>query len=99
MCCPSFTLCPVLLDVDLTLLLPGPTLSDGTIVLPYWVVLADALPGLMASSPPQVDLGLTKTLMDSPPGQEVKRRGILMTGESGIFTPEDVAFVQAVGGS
>jgi hypothetical protein len=35
--------------------------------------------------------------MESPAGQDVKRRGILMTGESGIFTPEDVAFVQAVG--
>lgn len=29
---------------------------------------------------------------------QVKQRGIMMTGESGIFTPEDVAFVQAVGG-
>ncbi len=97
----------------------------------------------------KVDLGLTKTLMESPAGQEVrvllthsyitsvcpqapascwltyfntarftrsgtlvmlcvcvcvcmcvctqvKKRGILMTGESGIFTPEDVAFVQDV---
>ncbi len=46
----------------------------------------------------QVDLNLTKTLMDSPAGKEVRRRGILMTGESGIFTPDDVAFVQAVSG-
>eukprot|EP00775_Hariotina_reticulata_P012885 gene12885-13011_t len=43
------------------------------------------------------DLGTFKRIMDSPPGQEVKQRGILMVGESGIFTPEDVAFVQAAG--
>jgi hypothetical protein len=47
--------------------------------------------------PPQVDLAITKQIMDSPAGQEVKRRGILMVGESGIFTPEDVAFVQDAG--
>lgn len=29
---------------------------------------------------------------------QVKERGIIMVGESGIFTPEDVAFVQQVGG-
>jgi indole-3-glycerol phosphate synthase len=45
----------------------------------------------------KVDLNCTKTIMDSPAGQEVKRRGILMVGESGIFTPADVAFVQEAG--
>lgn len=45
----------------------------------------------------QVDLAVTQRIMDSPAGQEVKRRGILMVGESGIFTPDDVAFVQAAG--
>jgi indole-3-glycerol phosphate synthase len=44
-----------------------------------------------------VDLALTQRIMDSPPGQQVKQRGILMVGESGIFTPDDVAFVQAAG--
>lgn len=44
-----------------------------------------------------MDLALTKRIMDSPSGQEVKRRGILMVGESGIFTPDDVAFVQEAG--
>ncbi len=29
---------------------------------------------------------------------QVKDRGIIMVGESGIFTPDDVAFVQKVGG-
>ncbi|KAI8463114.1 MAG: indole-3-glycerol phosphate synthase-domain-containing protein [Monoraphidium minutum] len=45
----------------------------------------------------KVDLALTRRIMESAPGQEVARRGILMVGESGIFTPEDVAFVQAAG--
>jgi indole-3-glycerol phosphate synthase len=45
----------------------------------------------------QVDLAITKQIMDGPAGQQVQQRGILMVGESGIFTPEDVAFVQAAG--
>eukprot|EP00882_Tetradesmus_deserticola_P023379 GHRQ01025441.1.p2 GENE.GHRQ01025441.1~~GHRQ01025441.1.p2 ORF type:complete len:118 (+),score=76.29 GHRQ01025441.1:1016-1369(+) len=45
----------------------------------------------------KVDLAVTKHIMDSPSGQEVKRRGILMVAESGIFTPDDVAFVQEAG--
>ena len=28
---------------------------------------------------------------------QVKERGIIMVGESGIFTPDDVAYVQAAG--
>ena len=45
----------------------------------------------------KVDLAVTKRIMESPAGQEVQRRGIPMVGESGIFTPDDVAFVQAAG--
>eukprot|EP00879_Flechtneria_rotunda_P020352 GHRR01021403.1.p1 GENE.GHRR01021403.1~~GHRR01021403.1.p1 ORF type:complete len:298 (+),score=100.26 GHRR01021403.1:628-1521(+) len=45
----------------------------------------------------KVDLAVTQRIMDSSAGQEVQRRGIVMVGESGIFTPEDVAFVQAAG--
>lgn len=45
----------------------------------------------------KVDLALTRQIMDSKAGKEVKARGIIMTGESGIFTPEDVAFVQEAG--
>eukprot|EP01025_Chloroclados_australasicus_P011826 TRINITY_DN1527_c1_g1_i1.p2 TRINITY_DN1527_c1_g1~~TRINITY_DN1527_c1_g1_i1.p2 ORF type:complete len:374 (-),score=50.05 TRINITY_DN1527_c1_g1_i1:142-1158(-) len=45
----------------------------------------------------EVDLNLTKRIMDSPAGQEVTERGIVMIGESGIFTPDDVATVQAAG--
>ncbi|KAJ9529534.1 hypothetical protein QJQ45_013952, partial [Haematococcus lacustris] len=47
----------------------------------------------------KVDLGLTRDLMASAAGREVTRRGILMTGESGIFTSDDVVFVQKVGDS
>ena len=35
--------------------------------------------------------------MESGPGREATARGILVVGESGIFTPPDVAFVQAAG--
>lgn len=45
----------------------------------------------------QVDLGLTKEIMASAPGQEVLSRGIPMIGESGIFTPEHVQYVQDAG--
>jgi indole-3-glycerol phosphate synthase len=45
----------------------------------------------------KVDLAVTRRIMESAAGQEVARRGILMVGESGIFTPDDVAFVQASG--
>jgi indole-3-glycerol phosphate synthase len=45
----------------------------------------------------KVDLATTKRIMESAPGQEVTRRGILMVGESGIFTPADVAFVAEAG--
>jgi len=35
--------------------------------------------------------------MESGPGREVTQRGIPMIGESGIFTPEHVKFVQDAG--
>jgi hypothetical protein len=43
----------------------------------------------------KVDLAHTRQIMESPAGQEVQRRGLVMAGESGIFTPQDVAFVQS----
>ncbi|DBA69174.1 hypothetical protein WJX79_008044 [Trebouxia sp. C0005] len=45
----------------------------------------------------QVDLHNNKAIMESPAGQQVVARDILIAGESGIFTPEDVAFVQSTG--
>lgn len=40
---------------------------------------------------------LTKTIMESPAGQQAIERGIPMVGESGIFTPEHVKVVQDAG--
>eukprot|EP01024_Parvocaulis_polyphysoides_P067369 TRINITY_DN8022_c0_g1_i1.p1 TRINITY_DN8022_c0_g1~~TRINITY_DN8022_c0_g1_i1.p1 ORF type:complete len:365 (+),score=60.95 TRINITY_DN8022_c0_g1_i1:189-1283(+) len=45
----------------------------------------------------KVDLGNTEKIMQSEAGQEVQRKGLVMVGESGIFTPEHVAFVQNCG--
>lgn len=45
----------------------------------------------------KVDLGVTAGIMASAAGQQVAARGLLMAGESGIFTPADVAQVQAAG--
>lgn len=45
----------------------------------------------------KVDLKVTEDIMNSAAGKEVVSRGLLMAGESGIFTPEDVARVQAAG--
>lgn len=45
----------------------------------------------------KVDLAVTEEIMASAAGQKVKDAGILMAGESGIFTPADVARVQAAG--
>jgi len=44
-----------------------------------------------------VDLKVTEDIMESDAGKEVAARGILMAGESGIFTPEDVARVSKAG--
>mmetsp|Transcript_32451 Transcript_32451/g.84085 ORF Transcript_32451/g.84085 Transcript_32451/m.84085 type:complete len:252 (+) Transcript_32451:1-756(+) len=45
----------------------------------------------------EITLENTRTVMESAAGQEVLERGILMTAESGIFTYDDVAFVQKCG--
>ncbi|GAB4814155.1 hypothetical protein N2152v2_001201 [Parachlorella kessleri] len=45
----------------------------------------------------KVDLAHTKDIMESAAGRQVVEQGLLMAGESGIFTPDDVAFVQAAG--
>ena len=44
-----------------------------------------------------VDLKNTGALMDSDAGAQVKARGLLMTCESGIFTPDDVAYAAGAG--
>ena len=45
----------------------------------------------------EIDLANTEMIMGSNQGQKVKDQKILMAGESGIFTPADVARVQAAG--
>eukprot|EP00245_Coleochaete_scutata_P012203 TRINITY_DN4707_c0_g1_i1.p1 TRINITY_DN4707_c0_g1~~TRINITY_DN4707_c0_g1_i1.p1 ORF type:complete len:468 (+),score=86.69 TRINITY_DN4707_c0_g1_i1:125-1528(+) len=45
----------------------------------------------------KVDIGNTAELLKGERGAEIKKRGILVVGESGLFTPEDVAFVQNAG--
>ena len=41
-----------------------------------------------------VDLNNNKVIMESAAGQEALQRGLLFAGESGIFTPKHVQFVQ-----
>eukprot|EP00891_Asterochloris_glomerata_P004988 jgi/Astpho2/4988/Aster-06720 len=45
----------------------------------------------------KVDLHNNKVIMDSAAGQEAQQRGLMVAGESGIFTPEHVDFVQSTG--
>mmetsp|Transcript_15072 Transcript_15072/g.25512 ORF Transcript_15072/g.25512 Transcript_15072/m.25512 type:complete len:363 (+) Transcript_15072:56-1144(+) len=45
----------------------------------------------------EVTLNVTVDLMAGPLGDKVRERGILMVGESGIFTPADVKVVQDAG--
>jgi len=45
----------------------------------------------------EITLENTRIIMESDAGKEVLDRGLLMTGESGIFTFDDVAFLQQFG--
>jgi len=45
----------------------------------------------------EVTLENTATIMGSSAGHEVQARNLTMVGESGIFTPDDVSFVQNSG--
>ena len=45
----------------------------------------------------QVKLEHTEAILSSAAGQEVKQRGLLMAGESGIFTPDHRAYMGASG--
>lgn len=45
----------------------------------------------------EVELGNTGALMASPAGARVKEAGLVMTCESGIFTPADVAYAAGAG--
>lgn len=45
----------------------------------------------------KVDLNTTKRILESEAGQQAKERGLLIVGESGIFSPEDVEFLLQAG--
>ena len=45
----------------------------------------------------QVDLENNRRIMSSTAGHEAQARGMLVAGESGIFTPEHLSFVQSTG--
>ena len=42
----------------------------------------------------KVDLDNNRVIMESAAGREAVARGLIFAGESGIFTPEHVKFVQ-----
>lgn len=44
-----------------------------------------------------VDIANTKKLLEGERGQIIRQKGITVVGESGLFTPEDIAFVQTAG--
>lgn len=45
----------------------------------------------------EVDIGITKKLLEGERGKIVRERNIIMVGESGLFTPQDIAYVQEAG--
>ncbi|XP_020695556.1 indole-3-glycerol phosphate synthase, chloroplastic isoform X1 [Dendrobium catenatum] len=44
-----------------------------------------------------VDISNTKKLLEGERGEVIRQKGITVVGESGLFTPEDIAFVQNAG--
>ncbi|KAJ1389489.1 Ribulose-phosphate binding barrel [Sesbania bispinosa] len=45
----------------------------------------------------EVDIGITKKLLEGERGKIIREKNIIMVGESGLFTPEDIAYVQEAG--
>ncbi|XP_020225350.1 indole-3-glycerol phosphate synthase, chloroplastic isoform X2 [Cajanus cajan] len=45
----------------------------------------------------QLDISITKKLLEGERGKIIRERDITIVGESGLFTPEDIAFVQEAG--
>ncbi|OMO89648.1 Ribulose-phosphate binding barrel [Corchorus olitorius] len=45
----------------------------------------------------EVDISNTKKLLEGERGQLIRQKDIIVVGESGLFTPEDVAYVQEAG--
>ncbi|XP_077237621.1 aldolase-type TIM barrel family protein isoform X2 [Tasmannia lanceolata] len=45
----------------------------------------------------EVDISNTKKLLEGDRGQAIRERDIIVVGESGLFTPDDIAYVQEAG--
>ncbi|CAL5190226.1 unnamed protein product [Lathyrus oleraceus] len=45
----------------------------------------------------ELDISTTKKLLEGERGKIIRERNIIMVGESGLFTPEDIAYVQEAG--
>uniref|UniRef100_A0A0E0PAB0 indole-3-glycerol-phosphate synthase n=3 Tax=Oryza TaxID=4527 RepID=A0A0E0PAB0_ORYRU len=45
----------------------------------------------------QVDISNTKNLLEGERGQTIAQKGIIVVGESGLFTPDHISFVQNAG--
>ncbi|MED6110779.1 hypothetical protein PIB30_045947 [Stylosanthes scabra] len=45
----------------------------------------------------EVDIANTKKLLEGERGKIVRERNIIMVGESGLFTPNDIAYIQEAG--
>ncbi|KAL8529899.1 hypothetical protein ACS0TY_007096 [Phlomoides rotata] len=45
----------------------------------------------------KVDIGNTKKLLEGERGERLRQKGIIAVGESGLFNPSDIAYVQEAG--
>lgn len=45
----------------------------------------------------KVDISNTKKLLQGERGEKIREKGIIVVGESGLFTPADIAYVQEAG--
>ncbi|KAG7583394.1 Ribulose-phosphate binding barrel [Arabidopsis suecica] len=45
----------------------------------------------------EVDISNTKQLLEGEHGRQIRERDMIVVGESGLFTPDDIAYVQAAG--
>lgn len=45
----------------------------------------------------EVDISNTKKLLEGERGDKIRQKNIIVVGESGLFTPDDVAYVQEAG--
>ncbi|KAK7385807.1 hypothetical protein VNO78_31681 [Psophocarpus tetragonolobus] len=45
----------------------------------------------------ELDISITKKLLEGERGKIIRERDIIMVGESGLFTPDDIAYVQEAG--